>query len=82
MACELVIRTIADSIEAGMHMVKPEVFEWGPAVETQPASEEAQAAASEPEGEPSAAAPPEETVPEPAGTPDEAPPAREEVPAE
>ncbi len=43
------IRTIADSIEAGKQKVKVEEFESAPAEETQPAAEEPQAAAEEPQ---------------------------------
>ena len=39
-ACELVIRTIADSIEAGKQKIKVEEFESAPAEETQAATEE------------------------------------------
>jgi small subunit ribosomal protein S2 len=67
-ACELVIRTIADSIEAGKQKVKVEEFEPAPAEETQPAAEEPEAAAEEPEPraalEESAEAPSDVAVPE------------------
>ena len=39
-ACELVIRTIADSLEAGKQKVKVEEFESAPAEETQALAEE------------------------------------------
>jgi small subunit ribosomal protein S2 len=47
-ACELIIRTIADSIEAGKQKVKVEEFEPAPAEETQPAAEEPVPAAETP----------------------------------
>ena len=46
-ACSLVIRTIADSIEAGRQKVKVEEFESAPAEETQPEAQEPQASAEE-----------------------------------
>jgi small subunit ribosomal protein S2 len=59
-ACSLIIRTIADSIEAGKQKVKVEEFESAPTEETQPAADEPQAVAEEPqavaEEPPSAAA--------------------------
>jgi small subunit ribosomal protein S2 len=66
-ACSLVIRTIADSIEAGRQKVKVEEFESAPAEETQPEAEEPQVAAA---GEPQAAAEePQATSEEPADAP-------------
>jgi len=44
-ACELVIRTIADSIEAGKQKIKVEEFESAPAEETQASAEEPEAPA-------------------------------------
>jgi small subunit ribosomal protein S2 len=55
-ACSLVIRTIADSIEAGKQKVKVEEFESAPAEETQPSVEEP-----EPAEAPSGEAPPQAT---------------------
>jgi small subunit ribosomal protein S2 len=92
-ACELVIRTIADSIEAGKQKVKVEEFEPAPAEETQPAAEEPEAAVEEPRAAleesaeaPSGVAAPEETLQqsvaksEEASATDEAP-AKQEEPA-
>src|SRR5213592_911740 len=69
-SCDLVIRTIADAIEAGKQKVKPEEFEQQPA----PAPEPEPVAA---ETEPPAAE--TETVSEPVA--EEAPPAKEPAPA-
>ena len=93
-ACELVIRTIADSIEAGKQKVKVEEFEPAPAEETQPAAEEPEAAAEEPEVAPAEApqapaaevkaeeeAAPEETLQQSVAESEEEP-VKEEVPAE
>jgi small subunit ribosomal protein S2 len=88
-ACELVIRTIADSIEAGKQKVKVEEFEPAPAEETQPAAEEPEAAAEEPEPRaaleesaeaPSDVAAPEETLQQPVAKSEEAS-AADEAPA-
>jgi small subunit ribosomal protein S2 len=74
-ACELIIRTIADSIEAGKQKVKVEEFESAPAEETQPNAAEPEAA---PEAtEPAAAEP--ETAPEEPATPAAEAPAPEEA---
>jgi small subunit ribosomal protein S2 len=87
-ACELIIRTIADSIEAGKQKIKVEEFESAPAEETQPAAQEPEATTEAPPAEASGAeAPPEETSQESVATPEQAPvdeeaPAKEEVPAE
>ena len=96
-ACSLIIRTIADSIEAGKQKVKVEEFESAPAEETQPEAVEPQAAAEEPQAapeEPRAAeeaveasaevAAPEETLPqsEEAEAPANEAASKEEVPAE
>jgi len=79
-ACALIIRTIADSIEAGKQKVVPQEFESAPAEETQPMADEPAAepaAAAEPTPEapaPEAPAPVEETLPvaeEPAEAPSE-----------
>ena len=93
-ACELIIRTIADSIEAGKQKVKVEEFEPAPAEETQPAAEEPEAAAEEPEVAPAEApqapaaevkaeeeAAPEETLQQSVAESEEEP-VKEEVPAE
>ena len=95
-ACELVIRTIADSIEAGKQKVKVEEFEPAPAEETQPAAEEPEAAAEEPEVAPAETpqapaaevkaeeeeeAAPEETLQQSVAESEEEP-VKEEVPAE
>ena len=69
-ACDLIIRTIADSIEAGKQKIKVEEFESAPAEETQPETPEPSA-----EAAPEASA--EEAVEAPAGEP-----LKEEVPAE
>ena len=69
-SCELIISTIADSIDAGKQKVKVEEFESAPAEETQPeaeaAAEEPVAAAQEPEAapEPTTEPPAEEPTPE------------------
>jgi len=68
-ACELVIRTIADSIEAGKQKVKVEEFEPAPAEETQPAAEEPETALEAAEAAPEAT----ETAPEEPGTAPEVP---------
>ena len=96
-ACSLIIRTIADSIEAGKQKVKVEEFESAPAEETQPDAEEPQAAAEEPQpapeepqaaeeagGAPAEVAAPEETVQpsEEAEAPANEAASKEEVPAE
>ncbi len=75
-ACELVIRTIADSIEAGKQKVKVEEFEPAPAEETQPAAE----VASEVEA-PADEAIPEDTLQQSVAKSEEEP-VKEEVPAE
>ena len=88
-ACSLIIRTIADSIEAGKQTVKVEEFESAPAEETQPEAQEPQASAEEspapqPE-EPQAASPepaaaaeePQATPPEPGAAPESATPPEE-----
>jgi small subunit ribosomal protein S2 len=72
-ACELVIRTIADAIEAGKQQVKPEEFEAAPA-EEQPQAEEPEPVAEKPEPvaeEPVAEAAPEVAEPQPAEVPAE-----------
>ena len=48
-SCELIIRTIADSIEAGKQKVKPEEFESAPAEETQPSGSRRACRREEPE---------------------------------
>jgi small subunit ribosomal protein S2 len=83
-ACELIIRTIADSIEAGKQKIKIEEFESAPAEETQPEPE----VAAEPTAEaPAEESPPEEPLQQSVAKSDEEPvaaeePAKEEVPAE
>jgi len=65
-ACSLIIRTIADSIEAGKQKVKVEEFESAPAEETQPEAEEPQATVEEPQQaseEPQAAEAPADVTP-------------------
>ncbi|MEK6273954.1 MAG: 30S ribosomal protein S2 [Actinomycetota bacterium] len=91
-ACELVIRTIADSIEAGKQKVKVEEFESAPAEETQPDAAEPEAVAGETAEAPPAAAPAEEparedTLQQSVAKSEEEPaaaeePVKEEVPAE
>jgi small subunit ribosomal protein S2 len=91
-SCELIIRTIADSIEAGKQKVKVEEFEAAPAEETQPAADEPETAPEEPPEAPVAEAPAEEAAPEDTlqqsvAKSEEEPateqePAKEEVPAE
>ncbi len=93
-ACELVIRTIADSIEAGKQKIKVEEFESAPAEETQALAEEpAEAVAEEPTAEeppaeesPALEAPAEEPAPEDtlqqSVAKSEEGAAKEEVPAE
>jgi small subunit ribosomal protein S2 len=71
-ACSLIIRTIADSIEAGKQKIKVEEFESAPAEETQPSAEEA-SEAPEASTEEAVEAPAEERVEQPA----EEPPATE-----
>jgi small subunit ribosomal protein S2 len=96
-ACELIIRTIADSIEAGKQKIKVEEFESAPAEETQPEAPEPEASA---EGAPEAPgaeapvveapaeeSPPEEPLQQSVARAEEEPvaadePAKEEVPAE
>ena len=82
-ACDLIVRTIADSIEAGKQKIKVEEFESAPAEETQPEPEEAVAEApveeTQPEPEEAVAEAPAEEVAEASV---EAEPAKEEVPAE
>jgi small subunit ribosomal protein S2 len=75
-SCDLVIRTIADAIEAGKQKVKPEEFERQAAPAPEPAAAETESPAAE--TEPAAAEP--ETVPEPVA--EEAPAAGEATPAE
>jgi len=65
-SCDLVIRTIANAIEAGKQKVKPEEFAAAPAEEPEPAAEE----------EPAEQVAQEESVEEPE------PATAEEVPAE
>jgi small subunit ribosomal protein S2 len=80
-SCELIISTIADSIDAGKQKVKVEEFESAPAEETQP-----ETAADEPEATaPEAEAPAEEPVaaaqePEAAAEPTTEAPAEEPTP--
>jgi small subunit ribosomal protein S2 len=90
-ACDLVIRTIADSIEAGKQKIKVEEFESAPAEETQPevpdaSAEAAPAEESAPEAAPVAEAPAEESTPEDTSqrsvAKSEEEPVKEEVPAE
>ena len=88
-ACSLIIRTIADSIEAGKQKVKVEEFESAPAEETQPEAEEPQTAPEEPQAAEEAVeapveAAPEETLPqsEEAEAPANEAASKEEVPAE
>ena len=76
-SCDLVIRTIADAIEAGKQKVKPEEFEPAPAA-LAPAEAEAEAPAEEPApAEPAA----EETAPEPEPAEEPAAPDQEPEPA-
>jgi small subunit ribosomal protein S2 len=91
-SCELIIRTIADAVEAGKQKVKVEEFEPAPAEETQPDTAEPETAAEETAEAPAAEAPAEETAAEETlqqsvAKSEEAPvtaeePAKEEVPAE
>jgi small subunit ribosomal protein S2 len=67
-SCTLVIRAIADAIEAGKQQARPEEFEAAAVTNGQPEEEEEEAAAAEeaPQAEPGAAAQPEpEAAPEP-----------------
>jgi small subunit ribosomal protein S2 len=82
-SCDLVIRTIADAIEAGKQKVKPEEFkEQAPPEPDAPAEAVAEAAAVEETAPPEEVAPPEEAAPvEEAPAVEETAPA-EEVPAE
>ncbi len=86
-SCDLVIRTIADSIEAGKQKVKPEEFNGQAATAAEPAAEEpepapeSRAAEEGPAAEEPAPAPAEEPAPAPAAE-EPAPAPAEEVPAE
>ena len=90
-ACDLIIRTIADSIEAGKQKIKVEEFESAPAEETQPEAPEAPEASAEetpPEAPaedaaetPTGETPPEDTLQQSVAKSEEEP-AKEEVPAE
>jgi len=77
-SCDLVIRTIADSIEAGRQKVKPEEFNGQAAPAAEPAAQEPEPAP-EPDAEGASAA--EEPAPAPAEEPAPAPAADEPAPA-
>jgi small subunit ribosomal protein S2 len=82
-SCDLVIRTIAEAIEAGRQKVKPEEFSGQPAAEPeQPAAEPEQPTAEpkQPTAEPKPPAAESEPTPEPVA--EEAPAAEEPAPAE
>jgi small subunit ribosomal protein S2 len=70
-SCSLIIRAVADGIEAGKAKATPEDFA-PPIEETAPQSEEEPAAETEPEGQVEAEAPAPEAAPEPEAVPQEA----------
>jgi small subunit ribosomal protein S2 len=70
-SCSLIIRAVADGIEAGKAKATPEDFA-PPIEETAPQSEEEPAAEAEPEAEVEAEAPAPEAAPEPEAVPQEA----------
>jgi small subunit ribosomal protein S2 len=79
-SCTLVIRAIADAIEAGKQQARPEEFEAAAVTNGQP-EEEAAAEAEAPQAEPEAAAQPEPEVapePEPEAAPEPEPEAQPE----
>ncbi len=83
-SCDLVIRTIADAIEAGKQKVKPEEFNGQAAPAAEPAAGEPEPAPEEPEPapEPAAEGAPAAEEPAPAPAEEPAPAPAEEVPAE
>jgi small subunit ribosomal protein S2 len=94
-ACDLIVRTIADSIEAGKQKIKVEEFESAPAEETQPEAPEASAEEAPETPAPEAPAPeaqtgqtpPEDALQQSVAKSEEEPaaaqePVKEEVPAE
>ncbi|HEX3266542.1 MAG TPA: 30S ribosomal protein S2 [Gaiellaceae bacterium] len=70
-SCSLIIRAVADGIEAGKAKATPEDFA-PPIEETAPQSEEEPASETEPEGAAEAEAPAPEAAPEPEAVPQEA----------
>ena len=70
-SCSLIIRAVADGIEAGKAKATPEDFA-PPIEETAPQSEEEPAAETEPEAQVEAEAPAPEAAPEPEAVPQEA----------
>jgi small subunit ribosomal protein S2 len=70
-SCSLIIRAVADGIEAGKAKATPEDFA-PPIEETAPQSEEEPAAETEPEAQVEAEAPAPESAPEPEAVPQEA----------
>jgi small subunit ribosomal protein S2 len=80
-ACSLIIRTIADSIEAGKQKIKVEEFESAPAEETQPSAEEP-SEAPEASTEEAVEAPAEERVDQPPEDPPATEPPAAQEPVE
>ena len=71
-SCSLVVRVIADAIEAGKAKATPQDFEPAPAEETQPEAEAApeEAPPAQPEPEPEPVPPAAEAEPEPVPVPE------------
>jgi small subunit ribosomal protein S2 len=80
-SCDLVIRTIADAIEAGKQKVKPEEFSEQAASEPEPSAAEPEPPAAEPESTPEPVAEESPAAEEPAPA-EEAPVVEEPAPAE